>query len=251
MLIQKSLRGQIVQLIQEWVYPEKLLLLRRKFPYQLIQKELPSEGLIVNPITNSRWTTSSNWSHWFKHHMKWTTASIWSSKSNVTSRWTTSPNWSHWFKYHMKWTTASIRSSQFNFTSRWTTSSNWSHWFKRHMKWTTASIWRSEFNVTSKRNMTWTTSSFVITAKTKVTQEASLRITRKTSSSIRSHRYSLYDKCHIKTEYDMNYKSIYNHCKNESHSRYEFKNHKEIFIIKSEPKVFAVWQMSNQNGIWH
>ena len=68
-------------------------------------------------------------------------------------------------------------------------------------------------NVASKRNMTWTTSSFVITAKMKVTRDASLRITRKTSSSIWSHRYSRYDKCHIKTEYDLNYKSISNHCK--------------------------------------
>ena len=78
------------------------------FPYQLIQRKLPSEGLIVNPITNSadkspknyrksfltklckssfeKWTTSANWSYWFKHHIKWITAQIWSPKFDVTSR---------------------------------------------------------------------------------------------------------------------------------------------------------------------
>ena len=84
--------------------------------------------------------------------------------------------------------------------------------------------------------MTWTTSSFVITAKTKVTRDASLRITRKTSSSIQSQRCSLYDKCHIKTEYDMNYRFICDYCKNESHSRSELKNHKKNFIINLKPR---------------
>ena len=39
-----------------------------------------------------------------------------------------------------------------------------------------------------ERNMTWTTSSFVITAKMKVAQEPSLRITGKTFIKIKSHK---------------------------------------------------------------
>ena len=70
MLIQKSPRRHIIQLISMSVDPKnnyedkyfnsyrnecilKSLLLRRKFLYQLIQKELPSKGLIVNPMKNS------------------------------------------------------------------------------------------------------------------------------------------------------------------------------------------------------
>ena len=121
MLIQKIPRGHIIQLISILVDPKittrtngsthilkNYYYSEESFPYQLIQRKLPSEGLIVNPITNSadkspknyrksfltklcrssleKWTTSANWSHWFKHHMKWITASIRSPKFNVTSR---------------------------------------------------------------------------------------------------------------------------------------------------------------------
>ena len=112
----KSPRGHIFQLISmsvdpknhyedKWFnsYRNKCILknnyyLEERVPYQLIQRKLPSEGLIVNPITNSadkspknyrksfltklckssfeKWTTSANWSYWFKHHIKWITAQI-------------------------------------------------------------------------------------------------------------------------------------------------------------------------------
>ena len=90
------------------------------------------------------------------------------------------------------------------------------------------------------------------TAKKKVPQDVSLRFTRKTSSSIRSQRCSLYDKYHIKTEYDMNYKFICYYCKNKSHSRYEFKNHKES--LHHQVRAKGVHCMTNvtskQNMTW-
>ena len=49
-------------------------------------------------------------------------------------------------------------------------------------------------------------------------------------------RCSLYDKCHIKTEYDMNYKFICDYYTNKSRSRQEFMNHKKNFIINLEPR---------------
>ena len=39
---------------------------------------------------------------------------------------------------------------------------------------------------------------------------------------------SLYNMCNIDIDYTMNYKFMCDHCKNESHSRNEFKNHKKI-----------------------
>ena len=70
-MIQKSPRGHIFQLISMSVDPKNhyediwlnsyrnecilknYYYSEERFPYQLIQRKLPSEGLIVNPITNS------------------------------------------------------------------------------------------------------------------------------------------------------------------------------------------------------
>ena len=90
-----------------------------RFPYQLIQRKLPSEGLIVNPITNSADKSSKNYRKSFLTKL---------CRSSL-EKWTTSANWSHWFKHHIKWITAQTRSPKFNVTS------------KQKLTWTPVSLW--------------------------------------------------------------------------------------------------------------
>ena len=137
MLIQKSPRGHIFQLISisvdpknhyedKWFnsYRNKCILKNyyyseERFPYQLIQRKLPSEGLIVNPITNSADKSPKNYRKSFLTKLY---------RSSL-EKWTTSANWSHWFKHHIKWIIAQVRNPKFNITLR------------RSMTWTPVSLW--------------------------------------------------------------------------------------------------------------
>ena len=85
----------------------------------------------------------------------------------------------------------------------------------------------------------------MITAKTKIARDASLRITRKNFIINWEPRCSLYDKCHIKMEYDMNYKFICDYCKNKNCLRHEIKNHKKNFITNLEPR----WSLYDKGHI--
>ena len=78
-----------------------------------------------------------------------------------------------------------------------------------------------------------------------------LRITRKNFLINSEPRCLLHDKCHIKTEYDMNCKFICHYCKKENRLRRKLKNHKKKLCHQFGAKVCTVWQMSHQNRIWH
>ena len=145
------------------MHPEKLLLFGRKVPYQLIQRKLPSKGLLVNPITNSADKSPKNYRKSFLTKL---------CKSSF-KKWTTSANWSYWFKHHIKWITAQIRSPKFKVTSRQSMTWHEPQFHCDHCKNGTHS--KRELKNHKKKN-------FIIILKP---------------------MYPLYDKCHVKTEHDL------------------------------------------------
>ena len=96
----KSYRNKCI--LRNYYYSEE------RFPYQLMQRKWSSEGLIVNPITNSADKSTKNYRKSFLTKL---------CKSSH-EKWTSSANWSHWVKHQIKLITAKVQGPMFNVASK-------------------------------------------------------------------------------------------------------------------------------------